>query len=112
MTSELLVTLKDHGDNPSISHTKGLKVRIQSDHRWIWICPEGYGDANSEDGEGSIVGLELYNGRLRLLVYSDINEQDPQIIDLQNALESNRNFVDMEAAAAIAFQLLKRTPNG
>jgi hypothetical protein len=84
MTTELKVTLTDHGVGNS------LDVKIQSDPRWIWISPEGYGDNGSEDGHGATVGLELYNGRLRLLVYSNINEQDPQIIDLQGALESNR----------------------
>ena len=84
MAIKLSVMLKDQcSDNE-------LKVEIHSDPNWIWLCPDGYSDNQSQNGEGMVVGLELYDGRLRLLVYSDINEQDPQIIDLQNALETNR----------------------
>lgn len=88
---EPFVTLEDHGDcsEPGFD-PKGLKIFVDASSRWMWIRPEGYGDASAQDGHGAPIGIEYYNGRLRLIVYSDINEQDPQIIDLEDARESNR----------------------
>lgn len=88
---EPLVTLEDHGDGgePGFD-SKGVKLFVEANPRWMWIRPEGYGDATSQDGCGAPIVIEYYNGRLRLVVYSDINEQDPQIIDLEDARESNR----------------------
>lgn len=89
--SEPFVTLEDHGDGGEPGFDpKGVKVFVDADSRWMWIRPEGYGEATAQDGHGFPIGLEYYNGRLRLLVYSDINEQDPQIIDMEDARESNR----------------------
>jgi hypothetical protein len=88
---EPFVTLEDHGDGGEPGFDpKGVKIFIDGDSRWMWIRPEGYGEATAQDGCGAPIGLEYYNGRLRLIVYSDINEQDPQIIDLEDARESNR----------------------
>jgi hypothetical protein len=57
----------------------------------IEICPEGYGYANSYDGEGSPILLEVWDGKLKLHVWGDINKQDPtHQIDLEGALESSR----------------------
>jgi len=90
-----LVTLQDHGDGgePGFD-AKGVRVFVEADQRWIWISPEGYGEATAADGHGAPIGLEYYNGRLRLIVFSDINEQDPQIIDMEDARESNRKDQD------------------
>lgn len=70
--------------------TGSLKVRVAATCSAISIFPEGYGDFGSADGHGSPVFLELYEGRLRLIVFSDINEQDPTIIDLDGAREDRR----------------------
>lgn len=51
----------------------------------------GYGDATSIDGRGVVAILERWEGRLRLLVWSDIDEEEPtHIIDLEGARESAR----------------------
>jgi hypothetical protein len=56
----------------------------------ILIHPKGYGDYYSQ-GKGTPVMLELYEGRLRLVVWADINKQEAtHIIDLEGARESNR----------------------
>ena len=60
--------------------------------RDVGIQVEGYGDKYSNDGEGFPILIEYYEGKLRLVVWSDINKDDPtHIIDMENAKESNRN---------------------
>jgi hypothetical protein len=67
-----------------------IKTRISSKGGQLWIQPEGYGDKCSADGHGCPIGLEIWQGRLRLIVYDDINVEEPQIIDLENARETCR----------------------
>ena len=55
----------------------------------VSVAAKGYGDFGSEDGYGSPVYLELYRGALRLLVWDDIREEEPQIIDLAGAREES-----------------------
>jgi len=67
-------------------------VRVQVDQplpggETLWISADGYEDAHGSD---YIIGLEVYGGRLRLLVWGDINRGDPRIIDMEGALESAR----------------------
>ncbi len=62
-----------------------LPVKIVSYDSAISIFPVGYGDFSSADGHGCPVFLELYQGRLRLIVFADINDQEPTIIDLEAA---------------------------
>jgi len=68
----------------------GIKVNILSEGGQIWIGAEGYGEKCTIDSEGFPVGIEIWQGRLRLIVFDDINREDPQIIDLENAKESCR----------------------
>jgi hypothetical protein len=68
-----------------------LKVRVKDEHGSLYISPEGYGENESADGDGFPVFLEIWEGRLRLVVAADINEKDPKVIDLESAKESNRN---------------------
>ena len=72
------------------NQARSLTVRVTADTSTISIFPEGYGDFGSADGHGCPVFLELYEGRLRLIVFADINEQDPTIIDLEGAREDRR----------------------
>ena len=67
-----------------------IKVKLLPEGGQLWIQPEGYGDKCSADGHGRPVGLEIWEGRLRLIVYNDINEEEPRIIDLENARETCR----------------------
>ena len=68
-----------------------IKVNILSEGGQIWIQPEGYGEKCAENGEGWPIGLEIWQGRLRLIVFDDINREDPRIIDLEKAKESCRD---------------------
>ena len=51
----------------------------------------GYGDNQSNDGEGCPIVIEVVDGRLSMKVWSNINREDPtHVIDLEWAKESNR----------------------
>lgn len=55
------------------------------------ISCAGYGLQNMQAGYGDILYLEVNEGTLRLLVWADINQEEPtHIIDLSAALETNR----------------------
>lgn len=57
----------------------------------ILLRPEGTGDKCTTSGFGHPVALELYEGSVRLIVWSDINQEDPtHVIPLDGALESAR----------------------
>ena len=68
-----------------------IKVNILSEGGQIWIQPQGYGEKCAADNEGWPVGIEIWQGRFRLIVFDDINREDPQIIDLEKARESARS---------------------
>lgn len=86
------ITLKEQcADAPS----KNVEVTLLSEGGQLWVQPDGYGDKGSAEGHGYPVGMEVWEGRLRLIVYDNINVEDPQIIDLENARET-RNQVNSE----------------
>ena len=67
-----------------------IRVNILSEGGQIWIQPEGYGEKCAADGEGWPMGIEIWQGKLRLIVFDDINKEDPQIIDLEKARKTAR----------------------
>ena len=69
---------------------KKLPVNIMAEQGKLWIQPAGYSDKTSADGHGWPIGLEIWEGRLRLIVFGNINVEDPQIIDLEKARENSR----------------------
>jgi hypothetical protein len=91
------ITIKEQcPDSPPVE----IKVKVLSEGGQIWIQPKGYGEKCAMDDEGWPVGIEIWQGRLRLIVFDDINREDPQIIDLEKAKESCRcNFSDYCKAA-------------
>jgi hypothetical protein len=74
---------------PDSPHVE-TKVNILSEGGQIWIQPDGFGEKCSADGEGFPVGIEIWQGRLRLIIFDDINSEDPKIIDLEAAKETAR----------------------
>lgn len=73
-------------------HEGSLRVRVVANESAISICPDGYGDFGSAKRHGCPIFLELHRGRLRLVVFADINREDPpHIIDLEDAREDRRN---------------------
>lgn len=75
-------TLRDaHPD-----HDAKVRVRLAVSPNGVSLYAEGYGDQTSAEGHGTPVFLELYKGELRLVVWSDINKEDPtHIIPLGGA---------------------------
>ena len=67
-----------------------LPIRIVASDFVISVYPQGYGDCGSDDGHGCPLFIELYQGRLRVVAFPNINNEDPQIIDLSGAKEDTR----------------------
>lgn len=80
MTGEYLDHLIDRttGENYAVT-IRGV------DHQ-IGIQIQGFSDKTSDDHDGVPVLLDLSDGKLQLLVWADINQEDPtHIIDLEGA---------------------------
>ena len=87
VANRLQGVLKDSSDNASAP----VQVLIDCRESGINIRPKLYGDFDSHDGIGAPIYLELYEGELRLIVWSDINQQQPtHVISLEGARESLR----------------------
>ena len=67
-----------------------LNVRVIASDFTLSICPQGYGDFASEDGAGCPLQVELYQGRLRVIAFPDINCEDAEFHDLSGAREDRR----------------------
>ena len=81
-------TLLDKGEE---NKSAPIPVTLHYGGDGIYIQPEEHGDTCSSDGHGTPVMLELYEGKLRLVVWSDINHVDPTyVIDLAGASENLR----------------------
>ncbi len=79
--------LKDNAD-PS---GREVEVRAVEGSGFFELRAERYGEKNAVNGKGSILAVEVYEDRLRVLVFSDINVEGPtHIIDLEGAREDRR----------------------
>jgi hypothetical protein len=76
-------TLRDLGDRVG-----ELKGRVKTNDHDIGISIEGFGTFDMDNGP--LVWIELYEGDVRVLIWRDINQDDPFVVSLQKALESNR----------------------
>ncbi len=61
-------------------------IRVGDDGIGIFV--DGYGEKTSN--EGAIISIEKYEGKLTVLIWDDIEQEDPQIINLEGASESLR----------------------
>ncbi len=69
--------------------TSNVTISVEKNNLALIIHPEGMG---VWDGPFAPVLLERHRGKLRLVVWANINQQEPtHIIDLSEALESNRH---------------------
>jgi hypothetical protein len=74
------------GDNTKVPFTVVL-----AEGGTLWFGAEGYGDCGSQDGCGLPVKVEWYEGQLWVLIWADINSEDPtHKISLAGARESER----------------------
>jgi len=75
-----------------------VKLDITARKQSVVIEAEGYSVCNTADDmpvgkcHRPLVALEIWDGEFRVIVWSDINEEDPtHIINLENAKVSNRD---------------------
>ncbi len=84
-----LAILHDQGvDDPG--EAPKTPVAISAGPDGLMVMAHGYGDATSSPGYGCPIVIEQYRGQLRLLVWDDIRSEEPQIIDLGFAKETER----------------------
>ena len=70
-----------------------VTATIESSKLGIFIGVDGYGEHTSTDDSGLPIVVEYYGGKLRVLVWSDINNEEPtHVIDMSGALLSNRKI--------------------
>ena len=62
-------------------------ITIDIENQSIDIHPHGH---NICDGEYAPIIIERSHGRIRLLYWPDINNEEPVIVDMSGALESAR----------------------
>jgi len=82
----------DEGDAIAYKIVSGQQPNdTNARHDGFYLMVKGYGDAFSPDGYGAQLKVENEGGRIRIIVWSDINNGDPtHIIWLDEALESQR----------------------
>lgn len=73
--NELCFVLRDGEDYSN--DDKAVKVSVKSLGHALCIKIDGYSDCCSVDSKGIPVCLDNYSGEIKLLVYSDINEEEP-----------------------------------
>ena len=72
-------------------HGNTLPIRLTVSPNGVSLSAAGYGDFGSAEGHGTPVYVELYRGELRVLVWADINREDPtHVITLGGAREDRR----------------------
>lgn len=84
---------------PALIEGGGRQVEVKFENLAdgsIALMIPGYGTSDMQDGYGSPIILELWEGRLRLCVWNDINAEDPTIIDLEGARENTRTPEGLE----------------
>jgi hypothetical protein len=66
----------------------GLSCRIDLSGGCIVIMPDGHATKTDADGHGTPIVVELYDGKLQILAWADINQEDPtHAIDMDGARE-------------------------
>ncbi len=80
----LLFSLKDQCNG------NGLPITLFLENGAIWFRPEGYGESLAADGKGLPIGIEYYEGQLRVLLWTDINKDESLIVHMERAREEGR----------------------
>jgi len=71
--------------------TKNLSVRVEFRDGSIFIYPKGYGDYCSLEGKGCPAIIELADDRLRIVAWTDINQEDStHTVEFDGAKEEER----------------------
>lgn len=67
-----------------------LRVRVHATEHQVLMQPAGFGEPEATEGTGYPLFRDFHSGRLRLVVFPDINDPEPVIIPLDQARESLR----------------------
>lgn len=88
----ILVPWQDEGDAvPYKIVSSKTRGDTNPSNDGLYLLFRGYGDATTNDGHGCPIKIENDGGRIRIVVWSDINSEDyTHSIYLDEALESNR----------------------
>jgi len=79
--------------NELIDEVTGKKIpfTIECNNGKMYISFDGYGDCCSKDGYGEPLVVDFFDNKLQILVYSDINQEDPtHRVDMAGAKENKR----------------------
>jgi hypothetical protein len=68
----------------------GIDHTIDIDSEGGGIAIRLQGTACKEDDNAGPVFIEFYGGQPRVVVWPDINSEESEVIDLSNAMETNR----------------------
>lgn len=70
---------------------KELPITIDVSEQGIFIGAKGYGEKTTYSHLARPIMIECDHGELRVIVWSNINEEDPtSVINMMGARESNR----------------------
>lgn len=77
--------------NKSVSfpEPEGVRVKIRLEDGFLDVLPHGYGELDATPGFGAPISIEMYKSELRVIVRPDINQDNPTVISLEGAKESN-----------------------
>jgi hypothetical protein len=79
--------LKDESDKGA----EDKRGRVVFEPAGITLLVEGYGDACSDDGKGTPVLIENWEGELRVILWNDINQEEASHrVSLEDAREDKR----------------------
>ncbi len=68
-----------------------LGGRVSVMESGIEIYFDSYGTCDTEDTNGAPVYIEFYDGKLRVIINTDINTEDQMFVDLDGAREALRD---------------------
>jgi len=69
---------------------KKLNVTIKLERASIEIYPEGYSQFDTSDDAGGLIYVELCDDTLKAGLFSDINDEEPVVINMEGAKDNNR----------------------
>jgi len=69
---------------------KKLNVTVKLERASIEIYPEGYSQFDTSDDAGGLIYVELCDDMLKVGTFSDINDEEPFVINMEGARDNNR----------------------
>jgi len=76
---------------------KQKKATVFLDNGKIYIRVNGYGTMTEKKGYGLPIAVETWDNNLRALLWTDIDNEDPEIISMENAKEKIKKSIQKES---------------